>query len=106
MTLTCTPATSGTYLYSWFLGGSQVPAETSSTYTISAAATSDGGDYTCKVTDGQGLTSAASAAVTLTVTGWYSLCFPPYFTVARLGIGGNSGKKKNDLLLCLFVSAP
>ena len=83
-----------------------MPSETSSTYTISAAATSDGGDYTCKVTDGQGLTSAASAAVTLTVTGWYSLCFPPYFTVARLGVGGNSGKKKNGLVLYLLVSAP
>lgn len=70
VTLTCTPPDSAAYLYSWLLGGTGVPSETSPTFTISSATTSDGGVYTCTVTDGQGLTSAASAAETLTVTGW------------------------------------
>ncbi|XP_070181311.1 serine-rich adhesin for platelets-like [Littorina saxatilis] len=69
VTLTCSPATPGTYLYVWIRNGSPVPSETSATYVISSATTSDDGNYTCTVTDANGLTSVASGAQSLAVTG-------------------------------------
>jgi hypothetical protein len=49
--------------YQWYIGTSPIPGATFSTFTNSAAALTDTGDYTLKVTNGAGSTSSASAFV-------------------------------------------
>lgn len=77
MEVTTTAGSSATY--QWYKGNAAISNATAAAYTISTAATSDSGNYTCKVTD-NGITKSSDtftvnvrAPYTVTITGGNSV---------------------------------
>ena len=65
-TFSVTATGSGTLSYQWYKDGTAISGATASSFTITAAASTDAGAYTCVVTNSVG--SVTSSAATLTVT--------------------------------------
>ena len=65
-----------TLTYQWFLGGTQLSGEFSSTYAISSASASDDGIYTCKALVSDTVFSDVSTGFTVSVRRKYQIRLP------------------------------